>query len=291
MIEQALYEHLKKQQELAEYLAVYDDNPAVFNQEAPADNDELWEYGKQYGRVVFSVDLQGDPERTMGGTLVVDISCKESEQLPEEIEPVVRKLIHGYFFSSGTFAAAAQWKNSSYFTEPTNDVIGCTVSFALLAFPVMTTDSPDVTSRINEWTASRFPLLHVINHDKLPAAAWKPEGNESAVYWRLVQDTPAGWIPDTCQTIWRTASLRCHIFSETNSIAATVARGITTRLYAEKRLLKDGETPIMVNRRNSVGLGEDPLRTGQVSVEATYAIVVRYGTEDVFQNLNRTQEE
>ena len=288
MIEQALYEHLIEQQALADILGRYNNKPAIFNQKAPTDNDELWE--AQYGRVVFAVDLQGDPARIMSGTLMVDISCQEKDQVPEEIEPVVRQLIHGYFFSNGTFTVAAQWKNTAYFTESVNEVVGCTVAFSLLAFPVITTSDPDVIARFNKWTSEMFPGLHVINYAELPAQAWKPTGAESAVYWRLVQDSPAGWIPDTFQTIWRTAAVRCHIFSESNAIAATVARDLITRLYAEKRILKSGESPIMVNRRNSADLAEDPLRTGQVSVEATYGIVISSSTDAVFQNINSNQK-
>lgn len=290
MIEQALYEHLLKQTELADYLGVYAEKPAIFNQEAPADNDVNWAPGQQYGRIVFAVDIQGDPERTMGGTLAVDILCQDGEQFPEEIEPIARRLVHGYFFSNGKFTAAAQWKNSSYFTDPTDHVTGCTISFDLLAFPVITTTAPDVIARINAWTSSKFPALHVLNHDELPASAWKPGEKDSAVYWRLVQDTPASWIPDTYQTIWRTATLRCHIFSETNAIAAAVARDITVSLYADKRLIRSGETPIMVNRRNTVDLGADALRTGQVTVEATYAIVVRRADGETLWNINYNEK-
>lgn len=290
MIEQALYEHLLKQTELTDYLGIYADKPAIFNQEAPADNDSLWEQGQQYGRIVFAVDLQGDPERTLGGTLAVDIMCEDGKQFPEEIEPILRQLIHGYFFSNGAFTVAAQWRNSAYFTQPTDHVSGCTVAFELLAFPVITTSSPDIISRINEWTALTFESLHVINHDELPASAWKPEGSDSAVYWRFVQDSPAAWIPDTFQTIWRAATVKCHIFSETNAVAATVAKEITTKLYADKRIMKDGETPIMVNRRNSIELGADPLKTGQVTVEATYAIIVRYAPDKTFQHLTSSHK-
>lgn len=290
MIEQALYEHLKKQTVLTDHLGRYADTPAIFSQEAPADNDSKWAKGKQYGRVVFAVDIQGDPERVMGGTLAVDISCKEGEQFPEDIEPILRPLIHGYFFSGGSVIVSAQWKNSTYFTEPTEQVIGCTLAFELLAFPVITTSSPDVIARINEWTASRFENLHVINHDKMPASAWKPTGEESAVYWRLVQDTPAGWIPDTFQTTWRTATLRCHIFSETHDIAASVARDITIRLHIDKRIMKIGESPIMVNRRNQTDIGADALRTGQLSVEATYGIVTIIASDDVLQHIYKNQK-
>ena len=308
MIEQALYEHLIAQESLTQYLTTYDGIPAVFNQEAPADRDALWRDGPQYGRIVFAVDIKGDPERTMGGTLAVDIQCKENEQFPEVIEPIVRELIHGWFFSSGKFTAEAQWKTSSYFTQPTDQVTGCTVVFDLLAFPLMTTGSPDVIARINEWT-SAIEGLSVINYDTLPSAAWTPDGTDSAVYWRLVNDAPAVWIPDTFQTIWRTSTIKCHIFSKDHATADAVARNIVTQLYTIKRLIKDtntdlvtsstenfvtmsgdklaytdqdveaSESPIMVNQRNTIDSGADPLRTGQVTVEATYGIIVYYEPE------------
>ena len=284
MIEQALYEHLIAQEDLAAYLTTYNSVPAVFNQEAPADTDPGWGDGPQYGRIVFAVDIQGDPERTMGGTLAVDIQCKENLQFPEVIEPIIRALIHGWFFSSGTFTVEAQWKNSSYFTEPTDKVTGCTVTFDLLAFPIMSTGSPDVIARINEWSAE-IDGLSVINYDELPATAWRPDAGNSAIYWRLVNDAPAGWIPDTFQTIWRTATIRCHIFSQDHTTADTVARDLITALYTAKRLLKTGETPIMVNRRNSADYGADPLRTGQLTVEATYAIIVHYEPDNMIQKI------
>lgn len=290
MIESALYTHLKSQTALTQYLATYNGEPAVFNQEAPADRDALWGDGPQYGRIVFAVDLQGDPERTMGGTLAVDIACKENEQFPEVIEPVLRSLIHGWFFSNGTFTVEAQWKNSSYFTETTDQVNGCTVTFDLLAFPLMTTGSPDVIERINEWSGA-INGLHVINLDPLPATAWQPTGADSAIYWRLVTDAPAGWIPDTFQTIWRTATVRCHIFSQDHATADTVARNLITKLYSDKRLLRSGESPIMVNRSNRVDIGADPLRTGQLTVEATYAIIVYTAPDDVLENINVKEKE
>lgn len=286
MIEQALYEHLIAQTTLEPYLATYNNQPAIFNQEAPADTDGLWNNGPQYGRIVFAVDLQGDPERTMGGTLAVDIQCKENEQYPEVMEPIVRALIHGYFFSSGTFTVEAQWKNSSYFTEPTDQVNGCTITFDLLAFPILTTRNPDVIARLNEWTAATYPELHVINNAPLPSTAWKPEATESAVYWRVQNDSPAVWIPDTFSTIWRTAIIKGHIFSADVNLASVTAQAIATKLHAVKRIVKPGESQIMTNRRNTVDSGADPLRTGQVTVEATYGIIVYTEPSGVIEHIN-----
>lgn len=286
MIEQALRAHLQEQETLTAHLATYANKPAVFNQEAPSDKDSLWATGPQYGRIVFSEDIQGDPERTMGGMLAVDIQCKDGEQFPEEIEPIIRQLIHGYFFSSGTFVVAAQWKNSAYFTEPTDHVVGCTVTFDLLGFPIMTTSNPDVIARINEWT-SRMSGIHVINYDKLPSSAWKPDGDETAVYWRVLRDAPANWIPDTFQTIWRTATIKGHIFSADIATASAAARRIRTQLYASRRLIKAGESPIMVNRNNTVDDGADPLRTGQMTVEATYGEIIFRETGTTINHINK----
>lgn len=274
MIEQALYEHLIAQSDLAQYLTTYAGQPAIFNQEAPSDVDKRWAAGSQYGRIVFAVDLQGDPERTMGGTLAVDIMCQDSATPPEVVEPILRPLIHGWFFSTGTFTVAAQWKNSAYFTEPTDHVIGVTVQFDLLAFPVMTTGTPDAIARINEWTGA-IDGLHVINYDALPATAWKPTDGESAVYWRLVNTRRCNWIPSTFQTVWKTATLRCHIFSEDHATADTVADTLAIKLDTVKRLMKAGESPIMVNMGSDpIDSGANPLRTGQLTVEATYGVIV-----------------
>lgn len=287
MIEHALYQHLQEQQALLPFLAEYDSKMAIFNQEAPADTDSFWGEGSQYGRIVFSVDLQGDPERTMGGMLTVDILCKGDEQFPEEIEPILRPLIHGYFFCKKKFVAAAQWKNSSYFSEPTREVNGCTLTFDLLAFPIITTSKPDVVARLNEWTA-KFPNVHVINYAPLPTQAWKPTRGEAAVYWRRVSVKPAGWIPDTYQTIWRTATIRGHIFAEPAEVA-TLSEKLVIGLYAAKRLLKDGEAPVMVNRSNSTDDGADALRTGQVTVEATYGVIVHFESGEMIQNIEKNE--
>lgn len=235
--------------------------------------------------MVFFVDLQGDPARVMGGSLAVDIQCPEDGTAPEVLEPVLRDLIHGWFFSSGTSVVEAQWRESRYFTEPTEQVVGCTVRFDLLAFPVLTTDEPDVIDRLNQWTDALDDDLFVINYTPLPASAWRPEGDESAVYWRLVQDNPAGWIPDTFQTIWRSAVVRGHIFSPDVQTMASVARKLIRGLYADKRLFRAGEAPVMVNRRNTADLTADPLRTGQVTVEATYPMVVWFAPPETFNHV------
>lgn len=284
MIEEALYNHLTSSPELSPQLATYNGKPAVFNQEAPSDKDERWGDGSQYSRVVFAVDMTDDPERAMGGTLAVDVMCKDDQAFPEDLEPLIRELIDGFFFSNGTFTVAAQWKSSNYFTESTEHVVGCTIAFSLLGFPIITTDTPDLVDRFNAWS-SGIDGLHVINHDPLPSTAWKPD-DSSAIYWRVVQDKECTWIPSTFQTLMREALVRCHIFSKDMATAAKVARQLTIELHSLKRLMKDGETPIMVNRDNVIENGADALKKGQLTVNATYAIIIHEDSSEVIENIN-----
>ena len=79
--------------------------------------------------------------------------------------------------------------------------------------------------------------------------------------------------------------MKGHVFSETPAEASGLADEITYRLYAAKRLLKPGEAPIMVNRRNTTDNGADPLRTGQVTVEATYGIIVHFETGEPIKDI------
>lgn len=284
MIEQALYQHLQEQEPLRPYLAEYAGKMAIFNQTVPSDKDPDWGDGPQYGRIVFSVDLQGNPERTLGGKLTLEILCKDGEQFPEEIEPILRPLIHGYFFCKKKFVVSAQWLDTKPFTVPDNKLSGCTLFFDLLAFPV-SEYAPYVVTQFNEWS-STFKNLHVINRDPLPTEAWKPKNGQTAIYWRVAKEEPCRWIRSTFSTVWMSATVKGYIFSETPAAAAEVAHRLALQLYADKRLKKDGtllragESPIMVNTQNTVDNGADPLRVGQLSVEATYGAVVHVDREE-----------
>lgn len=266
MIEQAIYKHLLQSSELASHLTKYAEKPAVFFQKAPPDTDSLWQKGTQYGRVIFAIDAEGDPARAVGGRLFVDVFC----EVPELPEQIVRELIHGYFFTANGCTMAAGWEDSRYFTEQGDPKVnGVTLTFSLLAFPLLTTENPDVTERLNHWTAQNFPHLSVIGQGSLPEV-WKPQNESAGVYWRVTSVAPAEWIPDTWQTIWRTAVLQGHIFAPDVSAAAALAHEIIFALDSAKRLIKPGETPILI-RHTRVDAGADALHTGQITVDATYA--------------------
>lgn len=279
MIETALYAHLMEQDRLLErHLASYNDKMAIFNQEVPGDTDPGWdEEESQYGRIVFAVDLSDDPERKYGGTLVVDVSCEKGEQDPDELEPIVRSLIDGYFFSTEEITMAAQWSASNYFTEPTEKVIGVTLTFGLLAFPKQTTIEPDPIALFNSWTHKELQNalnmhIRVIGYDKLKPA-WKPTNEIPAIYWRQSSIAPCGWIPDTYNCSWLTSVIHGHIMAPDKNVNAIITRSIENILTMKKRLIFEDMAPLMVDRNIRVNLGSDEMRTGQITIDATYGLL------------------
>lgn len=287
MLDKAILSHLRKNEMLREKLTWYADLSAIFNQSAPPDTDDLWTRGPQYPRIVFSLDTQDDAARAVGGKLLVDVQCQSGRQIPEDFEGIVREWVDGCFFTHNGRTMAAQWQESRYFTEATDSVCGVTIAFDLLAFPRLTVEDPDIIERVNQWTADAFPGLFVLGKSVLPDT-WRPSQSQSAVYWRVTDVKPAGWIPDTHQTIWRTATLKGHVFAADISTATALSDEIIHRLDSARRLVRPGETQIMVNRANRVDAGADALHTGQITVEATFGRIIPRPAAEPLKNIHYT---
>lgn len=281
MIEAVLFNHLQKQNKSLEpYLAKYAGKMAIFNQEAPNDQDPNWGEGSQYGRIVYALDLSDDPQRKYSGTLAVDVCCEKGLQEPEMLEPIVRALIDGYFFSTKEITLAAQWSASNYFTEPTDEIIGVTLTFGLLAFTKQTTIEPDPIALFNKWTRNELQKalqkeVRIIGYDTMEEA-WKPTNEAPAIYWRLATIGPCGWIPDTYNCSWHTAVIHGHIMAPDKDITAIVTRTIDNILTIKKRLIFEDMSPLMVDRNIRVNLENDQLRVGQITIDATFGILRTY---------------
>lgn len=278
MIEAVLLKHLQSHKdELGQHLATYGEQLAIFNQEAPADTAKGWGKGSQYGRIVYAVDLSEDPQRKYSGILAVDVMCEKGKQFPEDIEPIIRTLIDGYFFSTKDITMAAQWSASNYFTEPTDKIIGVTLTFGLLAFTKQTTIAPDPIALFNKWTREELEkvlekTIHIIGYDNLEEA-WKPTNEQPAIYWRMESIAPCGWIPDTYNCTWQTAIIAGHIMALDKDVNAIIARTIDNILTHKKRLIFDDMAPLMVDRNIRINLSADQLRVGQITIDATFGIL------------------
>lgn len=274
MIEELLIKHLQEEgQELSSYLATFGGKLAIFNQEAPKDTDAGWGEKTQYGRIVFDIDTTQDTERKVSGVLLVDISCEKSQTPPEYIEPIVKELIDGYFFTTQELTMAAQWKASNYFTEPTKKVNGVTLSFDLLAFPSQLTTDPDPVKTTNDWLKTLYPAAKVIGLDALPDV-WKPTIDNPAFYCRLL-NLGAGRMPSTAAVTWIGATMRIGVLAPTENVRARETKNCIQVLTNETRIIMNDGSPMLIDDM-SVDLTADQLRVGQILIKATYGVLNTY---------------
>lgn len=278
MIEQVLRTHLKTQRELADMLATYNGEPAVFNQQAPDDTDPGWAQESQYGRIVFMLDIRDDQERILVGNLTVDASLENGQGEPEDIERIVREAVNGYFFSTDEVTMAAVWTSSQYFTDPKDEVDGVTLVFTLYSFPNQETSGPDPIALLNSWSQENLPSLlgvstvHVIGSAQL-SPVWKPTDNAPAVYWRTLDVAKCSWIPDTYNASWFSATVRGHVMAQEAHTATKFARSIEHSLTLAKRLIFEDTSPLMVDRNIRLSVTAEPIVTGQLTIEATYGVL------------------
>lgn len=80
--------------------------------------------------------------------------------------------------------------------------------------------------------------------------------------------------------------LRAHIFAATVADVTDWAQRLVVALYGAKRLKKAGEAPILVNTNNMIDPSADALRTGQVTVDATYGIIVQRQSDNMLWHIH-----
>lgn len=271
MLETLILKHLQGREDIKPYLAKYNRLPAVFYQEAQADTDPLWSE-EQYGRIIFYLNMRDDSARKISGTLTVDLIGKADGYPIEKVERLIKNAIDGYFFTAENQTIAANWNTSDYFSEAGEKTNGVTLIFELLAFPHQETIEPDPIKLINEFSKDFIPEAYVIGMDDTPEV-FKPDNENPAIYWRQTAINPCSWIPDTYACSWHTAVLQAHIFAFDKDIEASIARDIANTLTIKKRLIFDDDSPLMVDRNIRLNLTSDALRTGQITVDATYGIL------------------
>lgn len=283
MIETAIYNYISAEPTIAIHLTTWRGRPAVFNQAAPSDTDSGWDDENQYGRLVFALDTSDDPERSLSGNLTVDAIVSSGEE-PELLAEAVKRAVDGCFFTDNDLTAAAAWKSTQYFEDPTEKVVGATLIFGIAAFPPQETLYPDFINLLNHWTAKELLEqlkdtigivgLNVIGQSELPEA-WRPTDDTPAVYWRAVDISPCSWISSTWQTEWETATCKASVMAGTGRVEREISRKIAEQAKLTKRLVFDDLSPLMIDRAANANFATDAIAQGQVTIEATYGILTQ----------------
>lgn len=263
-MEAVIYNYLLNS-EIAELLTKYNDKPAVFNREAPDSMDNLW-MNPQYPRLIFELSMQDDPERKTSGTLMLDFYFNtDSGLFIEDVEPVIRNAIDGYFFSSLSGTIAAVWRHSDPFTEPAtgNRINGMTVTFDVVAFPNQWTSYPCPVQAMDEYIKRLWPHYKVIGTDQI-IGTWKATDQIPAVYTRLQRIEP-GSLPSKYAVTWYNAVLMVHVIAPSVNARNSVLKQIVEKIQEDVHIKMPDGAPMFIQRL-ALTTSSDQLKAGQLSI-------------------------
>lgn len=286
MIEDIIYNHLSKNQKLSMFLASYGDKPAVFNEKAPDDLDECWNSENQYPRLIFELNMQDDPARKISGHLLIDFYYDDDSGFTrEDIEPIIRSAVDGYFFSDDTDTIAAQWQQTDSFVTSGKDsrIVGLTLTYSIIAFPPQTTTDPDPVKALNDYIKNLYEDCVVIGQDNLKST-WKPTDKTPAVYCQLTLLEP-GSIKGGYHVTWFDPTIQIHIIAPANTTRSVIAKTISEDLQEKTRIILPDNSPFMI-QTIKVNNGADYFKVGQLSVRGTYGVLRKYPDVENAKNIS-----
>lgn len=284
MIEQVIFEYLMSEKSITDNLTTYDGEPAIFFLEAPADNDELWEEGPHYPRIVYELSMQEDPERKTSGVLMIDFHMNtDDENFVEEINPIIQNAVSGRFFTDEKDTVAAVWRQSDLFATPEDGskISGITITFDVLAFPAQFTTDPDPVKAVNVFLKELYPDVLRINIDSMDSV-WQATDDTPAAYVRLQRINP-GTFPSTYHVTWYNPVMMVHIMAPSLNVRTAILKTIVEVLQQKQRIILPDGSPLMIVRL-SFTAGADQLKEGQLSIEASYGILRSYPNVEPLNN-------
>ena len=256
-------------------LASFDGAPAIFFGPCPEDADRGWGDRRQYPRISYGLDLRGDPERQTAGTLFCDVWCTEDGPAPEDIEPILRRVLCGVIMApTGDNPCSFSWQASQTFQSnrdtKTDKVIGVTVTFDMIAFPEQITSDPDPVLAMMKYIRDEYPEITVIGQNTLPNFT-EPSEEHPAVYFRL-DSYEVG--RETFTVAWLDGVVMCHLFAPGASARQRWIRAITDDLACRGEVIMLDTSPMFL-RRIAADNTLDPLSAGQIRLGATWGILKR----------------
>ena len=281
-LEDLICQRLIGDESLSAKLAKCGNRPAVFYQTAPDDTAEHWQQRKQYPRIDYIVDYIKNPERKTSGVLTMNILCAGDGTMPEEIEPIVRRILCGVFLVPDDMPYSLAWNRSDVFDAKSGDgvVFGMTVTFDVYAFPSQITADPDPVLAMNHCISQLFSEATVIGDGKATNPIFCPTAENPAFYFRVESLTTQR---ETNTVVWLDGVLRGHVFA--GGEEATWLRYLSNQLSLDGEVTMLDSSPMFL-RKLTIDNTLDALSTGQLKLEVHFGLLRRFGCQYPLMNAN-----
>lgn len=280
--EELIYQQVLKLPCIAENLAKYRGNPAIFYQLIPHDKDKGWNSAKMFPRISYTIDWQYNPERKSDGSMQLDIYCtNETEITPEEIAKEIEDNLSELFLTdkSGTYCLI--WNRSDSFgmegTEPI--VFGITVYFDVIQFPNQEQFSQPVWA-MNQFIKEMQPNCILLQHEALPAVMKATAKNPIVYVKKLDRKT----VKETYAMSCLEEKLSISVISSNEKETGLWIEAITRDLHDKGETIMKNSSPFLLENINEQ-MENDSLRTGKITVSGQYGVMKKQKEETKLNNI------
>jgi len=170
-LEELLHKRFQDSVEISEMLAKYNNRSAIFYQFSPDDRQRGWDI-LQYPRIIYSIDMQANKERSSVGVMDISIYCTEDGIQPEEVEVEVRKCLRDLLvIPNKSYPYCFAWSRTDAFEFKEKEVgadtkvIGTELRFDILEYPNQETCDPDPTMAVARYIKDKLPEALVLGID------------------------------------------------------------------------------------------------------------------------------
>lgn len=289
MIEDLIYSVLtdeKEQSSISDMLARYKNKPAVFMQSAPSDMS-----GELYPRIDYVFDRASNDERKTEGLLTINVWCKSTGVLPEEIEANIRQLFSNIFIKDSGETYCFSWDRNDYFeikgdTKSENTlVLGVSLFFDVLAFPLGKVSEPDPIAAIMDYTNRNYEDIQLIGNDNMDCI-FKANDDTPAVYYNISKlERAESWA--LCQ--WMNVRIQAHIFAGSAEKRTEIVKIISDNIARDECIrMRDGSDMRCIGL--NVNMDANIAKIGQITFIFHYGILRKNNPAEKLNNIGITEK-
>lgn len=288
MLDDLIYQTLCNIPELKSLLALYKNKVAIFQDKAPADDDQNWG-SALYPRIVYVVNSKYSPNRNTSGMLLVNVLCNTDNTVkPEDFSDLVIGNLSELFFAQNGTITCSLWNRADSFKQPymgnyeqpftsitSGDEVAkvtCkTFAFDLIEFPQGLSTNPDPVEGLNKWTKKVLPQCTVIGQDSFDDT-WQAGNLKPAIYWQTKEGSSE--IKATYSVSWVKATLVGHVIASTQTTRHSLASELMNQLSLQGEVPLCDNSPMLITNV-SYNANGNPVKDGQITISVTYGILRR----------------
>lgn len=283
-LKQLIYKKLIENDILSERLATYYGKPAVFDTEAPGDQEEGWDNKTQYPRCDYIIDTQANEERSSVGTLSITVYTERTSMvilaLSAAIKEAFRDVILNPEGEDGPYSFA--WARTDGFTLPGTDIIGQTTQFDIVEYPDQTTTDPDPQITLSRYLKKLFPDSIVLGIDHIGEIT---ESSKQPILYTEVRSLVMSTGHNLHTITWLDCQMTVHVLCPSKVYNLKMCAALEQELSMEGELVMDDGSLMRINAV-TFDRKADYLRIGQITVVTHYGVVKTTPKPHAIEDIN-----